>query len=1005
MYKKVILTIGLVLLSTIVSVAGVFVNEISTCNYSSHMNKESYNFSNYIEFGTDGDSINLNGYLIVHFGKQAVKGQYVEKWRWRVDKDWMVGPYSVLWLDECTQEGHAHYKLDADGGYIKIFSDGEAVDSFYYKAMDINVAYGRGEGGETAGFMSPTPGMPNTRTYSDLTNCRCPSPQFSHIGGVMEEPFEMVIEGEGSIYYTTNGSEPSKTNGALYEGPIYIGKNTNIRAKAFSDTLMPSTTITASYFVEDEAHSATGFTLPIVSITVDSTYFYDDTIGICIIGKNGIAGEKSCTRGKANYNREWDRPINFEYIVDGQTVVNQELEAKVEGGCSRTELIKSLSLKSSKKTGKDSIDYHFFQSKPNTIHKTLHLRNGGTAYSKVRFRDGLHQTLALNMNIDYQAFQPVAYYINGVYQGLMALNERTNSDYIETNYGIEKEDIDLISLSDQLGIKASEGTYNAYDDLVSTLSKTSPKDSVLVYERALGRMDMDEYVDYQVFQQFIVNTDWPGNNTKLWRKSDGGKFRWILFDTDFGLVLPGYEYLGGASKNMIYWCAGLGSTQWANNRGWMTKIFKSLYENRFFKKKFMTKYLIHLSTTFKEERIEAVFDSITGLVDKEYQATFNGKSAIDAASSMRATALSRPKFIYGHLQKYVGGGETVDLQIATERDDAKIYFNGEPIQEYDGKYFLNYELELNVIPPKGYELDHWAITCDTIGNTPADTLDPRMSIPGYLVTKLRSGGKITATFRTADSLQPTAMPKLVINEICSSSNALSKNPDINGKYGDWIEIYNYGEKSYDLANYTLSLLDSDAKTIKRSTIPTGYEQTIIRPQEHKILWAKGDTVYGPSSLNFTIDKDSLFTICLSRNDSDIVDCVELVPLQTNESYARETDGAENWVVYTADPLELNPTPGKKNGEKDTTGVQDNLAEEESILLYPNPTENEFTILSSDNMEQIVIYDMTGRVIFREEVIGSTERTIDTSSWDKGLYIVKAITKGQIKIAELIKGGS
>ena len=104
------------------------------------------------------------------------------------------------------------------------------------------------------------------------------------------------------------------------------------------------------------------------------------------------------------------------------------------------------------------------------------------------------------MNIDYQAFQPVAYYINGVYQGLMALNERTNSDYIETNYGIEKEDIDLISLSDQLGIKASEGTYDAYDDLVSTLSKTSPKDSVLVYERAIGRMDMDEYVDYQVFQ-------------------------------------------------------------------------------------------------------------------------------------------------------------------------------------------------------------------------------------------------------------------------------------------------------------------------------------------------------------------------------------------------------------------------------------------------------------------------------------------------------------------------
>lgn len=1003
MYKKVILSIGFLLLNIAMASAGVIVNELSTCNYSSYMNKESYDFSNYIEFGTEGDSVNLNGYLIVHFGKQAVKGKLIEKWRLVVDKDWIIGPYSVLWLDEFKKEGHAPYKLDADGGYIKIYDEGEVVDSFYYEAMDINLSYGRTEKG--TGFMAPTPGQPNTRFFSDLESCRCPAPKFSQIGGVKEEPFELSIEGEGSIRYTTDGTEPTLTNGTLYDGPIYIGMNSNIRAKAFNDTLLPSTTVTGSYFVEDEAHSATGFTIPIVSITVDSTYFYDDTIGICVVGKNGKSGEKTCTRPKANYNQEWHRPINFEYIVDGQSVVNQELEAKVEGGCSRTEIIKSLSLKSSKKTGKDSINYHFFQSKPNTIHKNLHLRNGGTAYSKVRFRDGLMQTLAIGMDIDYQAFQPVAYYINGKYQGLMDLNERTNGDYVESNYGIDEDDIDLITLSDQLGINASQGTEDAYDDLTNTLKQTNQKDSVLLYERALGRMDMDEYVDYQIFQQFIVNTDWPGNNTKLWRESDGGKFRWILFDTDFGFGLPGYEYLGGATKNMINWCAGEGTHQWANQYAWMTVIFKNLYKNRFFKKKFMTKYLIHLSTTFTEERIVSVFDSITSLVDMEYQASFNGKSAISATASMMNFALARPKNIYNHLKKYVGGGDLVDLQINSGSDDATLYFNGEPIKEYNGKYFLNYELELNVIPPKGYELDHWVITCDTIGETPADTLDPRKGIPGYLVTKLRSGGKITASFRTADNPKPTTTPKLVINEICSSSNALSKNPDINGKYGDWIELYNYGEESYDLASYSLSLLNSDGKTIKRSTIPTGYEQTIIRPNEHKILWAKGDTTYGPSSLNFTIDKDSLCSICLSRNDSDIVDCVELIPLLTNESYARETDGADNWVVYTADPLELNPTPGKKNGEKDTTGFENIPADLFTVHLYPNPTKDRFTVSATEEMEQIIVLDMTGRIIWEEDGINSTEKSIDISLWEKGIYIVQTITKRFSMVTELIKGNN
>ncbi len=998
MRKKILFSTIITTLWVTMSFAKVSVSELSTCNYSAFMNKDNYDFSNYIEFTTDGDSVNMNGYLIIHYGKQAVKGNLVERWRWRVSSDWMIGPNSILWLDDTRKDGHASYKLDADGGSIVIYEQGALIDSITYGKMDINLSYGRTTAGE--GYMSPSPGQPNTQAYADINACRCSAPTFSHKGGILEEPIELTIEGDGEIYYTTNGSEPTKENGTLYTGPIYIGSNTNIRAIAFADSLIQSKTSTATYIVGDEAHAETGFTIPIVSITVDSDYFYSDSIGICVRGTNGIKGEKTCTKGIANYNQEWQRPINFEYIVDGQTVVSQELEAKVEGGCSRTEKIKSLAIKASNKTGKDSIDYHFFQSKPNVIHKTLHIRNGGTAYSKVRFRDGLMQTFAIGMNIDYQAFQPVAYYINGVYQGFMDLNERTNSDYIEANYGIKEEDIDLITLSDQLGVRASKGDKDAYNDLVSMLTKTNEKDSVTLYERACARMDMDEYVDYQVFQQFIVNTDWPGNNTKIWRDVDNGKFRWILFDTDFGFGLPGYEYLGGASKNMINWCAGIGSTQWANSAGWMTIIFEQLYPNRFFKKKFMTKFLIHLSTTFSPQRIESVFDSISALVDKEYEASF-GKSGASAASSMRNFALNRHKFIYGHLQKYVHGGDTVSLQLASEMKEAKLYFNGEPITEYNGKYFSDYELELNAIPPQGYELDKWVITCDTIGNPWADTLDPRKKLPGYLVTKLRSGGKITATFRPISEQQPETHPTIVINEVCTSSNALSKNPDPRGKYADWIELYNYGEESYDLAGYTLSVIGSDARIVSQSTIPVGYEQTIIRPKEHKVLWANGDSIYGPSSLNFNLDKDSLYTICLSKGGIDHIDCVELVSLQTNESYAREVDSSSNWVIYGIDPLELNPTPGKKNGEKDTTGVGNTLNDPIALILFPNPASQQINIQASVPMERVVFLDMTGRQIChlrpKKEQIN-----LDITAWKEGLYLIEIVTENETRTLKLIK---
>lgn len=984
------------------------ISEISTGNLSAFMEKDNYNFSDYIELQTEGDSIDLNEYLFIHYGKRKIKGNMEEKWRWRIENEMMVGPHSVIWMDESKTNGHAPYKLDADGGAICIYHDGKIVDSLSYPAMGQNLSYGHADG--KIGFMEPTPNATNSQAYESYQSGRCPQPRFSHKGGILADSIELSIERDdtiGTIYYTLNGTEPSPKNGTLYKEPIHIGSNTNIKAKCFHTGKLPSLTSTNSFLFEDEAHKNNGgFTIPIVSITVDPAYFYDDSIGICVVGKNGIKGEKSCTGSKANYNREWDRPVHFEYFVNGEAVVSQDVEAAVEGGCSRTEKIQSLSFKTSKKTGIDTFGYHFFASKPNVTHRRIHLRNGGTAYNKVRFRDGLMQTLAIGMNVDFQAYQPVAYYINGVYQGLMNLNERTNADYIEANYDIDEEDIDLITFSDQLGIRASKGdkeTYNQLTKIVAPLLNQVQKDSIDLYEGGCKLMDMDEYIDYQIFQQFIVNTDWPGNNTKIWRERKDGKFRWIIYDTDFGFGLPGYEYLGGASKNMIQWCTGSGSTQWANNKHWMVDVFKGLSKNAYFKKRFVTKYLMHLSSTFSPQRIEAVFDSITGLVDNEYQACFN-TSAISATASMRRFALSRPNHIYKQLISYVNGTDTTSIDLTSNNSDATLYMNGIPLSGYKGKYFTGYELEVKAVAPEGYEFEGWELSPQENISVLSDSTDTRFGIPELLVATFSGKGNITAKFKRRESVEPDTLPSLVINEICTSNNEESKNSDAINKFSDWIEIYNSGDKSIDLAGYTLSLRESDS-VLYSTKIPAQFPYTIIGAKEHKVFWANGDTSVGAFYLNFTLDKDSLRTICLSRNDSELIDCIEYTHLQANESYGRESDGAETWIIFTTDPHEKNPTPKGKNGIIDTTGVDDLHNGTLSLFINPNPANQLVTVSSPEKMEQIIVYDMTGRVIYRKEGIESQEWSLDTSSWDKGLYIVKTITKGQMKMAELIKGGS
>ncbi|MCQ2208396.1 MAG: CotH kinase family protein, partial [Paludibacteraceae bacterium] len=691
----------LLLSSSLASNATVQINEVMPCNLSTLMDKDNYNFSGYIEFTNDGgNDVNLKGYTLVHFKKGSSK--YSEKWTWKIDTDFIVskGKFTLLWADETDKTNHAPYKLDTDGGYLLLKKEGAVIDSFAYGKQAPHVSFGRF--GTGSGYMEPSPEAENTTAYEKITQCQ--APVFSEKGGLKTGQFELNLTCAtkgATIYYTTDGTEPNSES-KVFDGGLAISKNSNIRAIAYADGMLPSAIATNSYIFEDSRHEECGgFNLPIISITVDDHYFNDNTIGMCVVGTNGVVGDKECLSSKANFNRDWKRPINFEYIVNGEQVLSQEVEAAVEGGCSRGTSRKSLSLKASKKSGNDELGYHFFEAKPELTHQTVHLRNGGSAYTKVRFRDGLMQTFAIPMNIDYQAYQPVAYYINGKYNGLMALMERANADYVKANYGLDDDEIDLVTVSDDNGIGASKGSADGYHELVEFL-ETEDSQTEAFYNEACRRIDMDEYIDYQVFEQFIANVDWPGNNTKMWReRKPGSRFRWIVYDTDYGLGIPGFTNIVTSEKNLILWCRGEGPTSWASNKAWMTTIFKHLSNNPQFGKKFTTKFLIHLTTSFSEERINTVIDSVTSMVENEYCADVH-TSAKEEAEHMRVFALERRPNILLHLQKYMSTGDPVDFELKSNVEGAHFTINKETVEGFKGKYLAGFDSEFRAYPPVGY---------------------------------------------------------------------------------------------------------------------------------------------------------------------------------------------------------------------------------------------------------------------------------------------------------------
>ena len=108
------------------------------------------------------------------------------------------------------------------------------------------------------------------------------------------------------------------------------------------------------------------------------------------------------------------------------------------------------------------------------------------------------------------------------------------------------------------GVEATQGTLDWYNELVKFLETEDPK-SEKYFETACKYMDMDEYIDFQLFEHFIVNTDWPGNNAKIWRDRKNGKLRWIIFDTDFG---------GDCNASICGYCGECGKSDLYRTNNW-----------------------------------------------------------------------------------------------------------------------------------------------------------------------------------------------------------------------------------------------------------------------------------------------------------------------------------------------------------------------------------------------------------------------------------------------------
>ncbi len=683
------------------------INELMATNATTLMDEDYYNFPDWVEiYNTGTHNLVLSEYYLSDDKNNLLK--------WKLPFVYInAGQYNVIYCDKEASVWHSNFGLDADGETIYLSDNtGNIIDEIDYGQQYMDVSYGRDPSKiYTWGYCTtPTPGAINSTLLSDNRSHKA---EYSIPASRVSSSTNLDLSGDG-IRYTLDGKEPN-TNSLLYTSPIIFNRTIIVKTKVFQDYYIPSAIYANTYF-----YSEHDFTLPVISLSYNSEYFTDNTIGIYVRGTNGIAG--NCTDA-ANWNRDWERTAYFEFFDEnGIKQISQTVGVKVSGGCSRSFAEqKSISLYARNKYGNTKFNYSFFKQKPDMVSfNSILLRNSGNDVNITELRDAFLQALANeSLDLDCQAYQPAIIYYNGSYFGIMNIREKTNEEYLKSNYALPVDSTDFLEGAVNSGNSnnygAICGTTDDFSDLISFVSSNSLADEENYYY-VISQMDLQEYLNYMAYEIYIANTDWPGNNLKFWKRKTNGKWRWLVYDTDFGFGATSYDH-----KTMDF-ATEINGPSWPNPP-WATLLFRKLLENESFKNDFIRTILTLRNTIFQPEWCNYVMDSLSSRIEYEmpyHKARFGGDMSgwNSSVNDLKQFAQARYNFIPDYIASYFGITEEQVIIAVDNPDRSKgdVAINQSVIKYYpfNMNTYQDIDLSIKAIPAKGYSFKQWNYSEQTL---------------------------------------------------------------------------------------------------------------------------------------------------------------------------------------------------------------------------------------------------------------------------------------------------
>jgi hypothetical protein len=520
-----------------------------------------------------------------------------------------------------------------------------------------------------------------------------------------------------------------------YYIPDYsIFKATVVRARVFKAGALESKIVTQTYIVSPEGSQK--FNIPVVSISVDENKFFDYNDGIYVAGVDydnwRVANPdiEALYYSESNYDRSGDATEqvgHFNYFVNGNEVLNQQVGIRINGGGSRAFQNKSLRLYARPELGAATFNFPIFSGESYNSYKRLVLRNSGNDFFNTYYKDAFTHELIEKTGLDNQAYQPSVVLLNGEYWGMLNIRERLDRHYFERKYGIVEQDIEILTDAYQV----DEGSDTHFQAMYSYLENNSLVNASN-YDYVKTQLDADNFRDYFITNIFIQNTDWPGWNTLFWRKNttfnpqapygNDGRWRTAIKDTDAGFSLM----LDINDHNTLEFATAVGGTEWPNPE-WSTLILRRLLENNEFKLSFINRFADMMNTFFLPERVIGLSNQFASVIEPEIQEQINRWSAPSSYTWWQQSqgvienfAAVRPNIQREHIRTKFGiSGDinatlnvsdaahgfvkinTVEINSSTPGVAANPY-------PWTGIYFQNIPVTLKAVALPGFVFSHWS---------------------------------------------------------------------------------------------------------------------------------------------------------------------------------------------------------------------------------------------------------------------------------------------------------